>query len=84
MKIIVLVSGVLILLAVFLGRASLAQEAGDHDLHELQALMAPRPFLVSGVQGGPDPKTEHTDKPLRWKAQKQVLAFFEYFLKHGK
>jgi hypothetical protein len=89
---------------------------GGHDLHELQALMAPRPFLVSGVQGGPDPKTEHTDKPLRWralnhivavnsllgytnrvamtndrpghystrKAQRQVMAFFEYFLKYKK
>ena len=29
---------------------------GGHDLHELQALMAPRPFFVSGVRGGPDPK----------------------------
>ncbi|MHC4917501.1 MAG: alpha/beta hydrolase family protein [Planctomycetota bacterium] len=89
---------------------------GGHDLHELQALMAPRPFLVSGVQGGPDPKEEHTDQPIRWqalnhvvaankllgyekrvamtndrpehystrKAQAQVMAFFEYFLKHGK
>ena len=78
--------------------------------------MPPRPFLVSGIQGGPDPKEEHTDKPLRWralnhvvavnklldyenrvamtndrpehhstrKALKQVLAFFDYFLKHGK
>jgi hypothetical protein len=33
--------------------------AGGHDLHELQALMAPRPFLVSG--GSEDP-------PRRWEA----------------
>lgn len=82
---------------------------GGHDLHELQALMAPRPFLVSGCQNV-------TDQPVRWKALnhvvavnkllncenrvamtndrpehhstrkalKQVLAFFDYFLKHGK
>ncbi len=49
-------------------------KAGGHDLHELQALMSPRPFLVSGVQGGPDPKTEHTDKPLRWKALNHIVA----------
>jgi hypothetical protein len=39
-------------------------EAG-HDLHELQALMAPRPFLVSG--GSEDP-------PERWKALNHVVA----------
>jgi len=87
-----------------------------HDLHELIALMAPRPFMVSAVQAGPDPEEEHTDKPIRWralnhivavnkllgwenrlamtndrpghrptrKALKQTLAFFVYFLKHGK
>jgi hypothetical protein len=40
------------------------REAG-HDLHELQALMAPRPFLVSG--GSEDP-------PARWKALNHALA----------
>jgi hypothetical protein len=39
-------------------------EAG-HDLHELQALMAPRPFLVSG--GAEDP-------PERWRVLNQVVA----------
>lgn len=39
-------------------------EAG-HDLHELHALMAPRPFLVSG--GSEDP-------PERWKALNHSLA----------
>jgi hypothetical protein len=39
-------------------------EAG-HDLHELQTLMAPRPFLVSG--GSEDP-------PERWKALNHVVA----------
>jgi hypothetical protein len=39
-------------------------EAG-HDLHELQALMAPRPFLVSG--GSEDP-------PARWNALNHALA----------
>jgi dienelactone hydrolase len=36
-----------------------------HDLHELHALMAPRPFLVSG--GSEDP-------PLRWKALNHTVA----------
>ncbi len=36
-----------------------------HDLHELQALMAPRPFLVSG--GSEDP-------PERWRALNHVVA----------
>jgi hypothetical protein len=39
-------------------------EAG-HDLHELHALMAPRPFLVSG--GSEDP-------PARWKALNHTVA----------
>jgi hypothetical protein len=39
-------------------------EAG-HDLHELHALMAPRPFLVSG--GSEDP-------PRRWKALNHAVA----------
>ena len=39
-------------------------EAG-HDLHELHALMAPRPFLVSG--GSEDP-------PVRWKALNHAVA----------
>jgi hypothetical protein len=38
-------------------------EAG-HDLHEIQALMAPRPFLVSG--GAEDP-------PARWRALNRIL-----------
>jgi hypothetical protein len=42
-------------------------EAG-HDLHELHALMAPRPFLVSG--GSEDP-------PERWKALNHSLAVNE-------
>jgi hypothetical protein len=38
---------------------------GGHDLHELHALMAPRPFLVSG--GSEDP-------PERWKALNHAVA----------
>ncbi len=38
---------------------------GGHDLHELQALMAPRPFLVSG--GAEDP-------PSRWPALNHCVA----------
>ncbi|MCI0464767.1 MAG: S9 family peptidase [Gemmataceae bacterium] len=38
---------------------------GKHDLHELHALMAPRPFLVSG--GSEDP-------PERWKALNHTVA----------
>lgn len=37
----------------------------EHDLHELHALMAPRPFLVSG--GAEDP-------PKRWKALNHTVA----------
>lgn len=36
-----------------------------HDLHELQALMAPRPFLVSGGS---------EDQPERWKALNHIIA----------
>jgi hypothetical protein len=36
-----------------------------HDLHELHAMMAPRPFLVSG--GSEDP-------PGRWKALNHAIA----------
>lgn len=36
-----------------------------HDLHELQALMAPRPFLVSGGS---------EDQPERWKPLNHILA----------
>lgn len=36
-----------------------------HDLHELHALMAPRPFLVSGGS---------EDKPERWKALNHAVA----------
>jgi dienelactone hydrolase len=39
--------------------------AGKHDLHELQALMAPRPFLVSGGS---------EDTPERWKALNHAVA----------
>ncbi len=39
--------------------------AGNHDLHELQALMAPRPFLVSG--GSEDPVE-------RWRTLNHVVA----------
>jgi hypothetical protein len=39
-------------------------EAG-HDLHELHALMAPRPFLVSGGS---------EDRPERWKALNHAVA----------
>jgi len=39
-------------------------EAG-HDLHELHALMAPRPFLVSGGA---------EDRPERWKALNHSIA----------
>jgi dienelactone hydrolase len=39
--------------------------AGGHDLHELHALMAPRPFLVSG--GAEDPAT-------RWPALAHAIA----------
>ena len=38
---------------------------GGHDLHELHALMAPRPFLVSG--GSEDP-------PERWRALNHAVA----------
>src|SRR5581483_3733363 len=38
---------------------------GGHDLHELLALMAPRPFLVSGGA---------EDGPERWKALNHVVA----------
>jgi hypothetical protein len=36
-----------------------------HDLHELHALMAPRPFLVSGGS---------EDTPERWKALNHTIA----------
>jgi hypothetical protein len=39
-----------------------------HDLHELHALMAPRPFLVSGGS---------EDQPERWKALNHTLAVNE-------
>ena len=39
--------------------------AKGHELHELHALMAPRPFLVSG--GSEDP-------PARWKALNHTVA----------
>ena len=42
--------------------------AESRDLHELQALMAPRPFLVSG--GSEDP-------PLRWEALNRVNEVYE-------
>ncbi len=38
---------------------------GGHDLHELHALMAPRPFLVSGGA---------EDRPHRWKALNHAIA----------
>jgi hypothetical protein len=38
---------------------------GGHDLHELHALMAPRPFLVSG---------NSEDPPERWKALNHAVA----------
>ncbi len=38
---------------------------GGHDLHELHALMAPRPFLVSGGS---------EDRPERWKALNHSIA----------
>lgn len=38
---------------------------GGHDLHELHALMAPRPFLVSGGA---------EDRPRRWKALNHTVA----------
>jgi hypothetical protein len=38
---------------------------GGHDLHELQALMAPRPFLVSGGS---------EDSPARWQALNHAVA----------
>ena len=46
------------------GAYKLLVESG-HDLHELQALMAPRPFLVSG--GSEDP-------PSRWQALNHAVA----------
>ena len=39
--------------------------AGGRDLHELHALMAPRPFLVSGGS---------EDRPERWKALNHAIA----------
>ena len=44
------------------------REAG-HDLHELHALMAPRPFLVSGGS---------EDQPERWKALNHAVAVNEF------
>jgi len=38
---------------------------GGHDLHELQSLMAPRPFLVSGGS---------EDSPARWRALNHVVG----------
>jgi hypothetical protein len=38
---------------------------GGRDLHELHALMAPRPFLVSGGS---------EDQPERWKALNHAIA----------
>ncbi len=38
---------------------------GGHDLHELHALMAPRPFLVSGGS---------EDRPERWRALNHTIA----------
>jgi hypothetical protein len=38
---------------------------GRHDLHELHALMAPRPFLVSGGTA---------DRPERWAALNHAIA----------
>jgi len=51
------------------GKPSAYSQIGDggHDLHELLALMAPRPFLVSGCQGT-------TDQPVRWKALNHIVA----------
>ena len=40
-----------------------------HDLHELHALMAPRPFLVSGGR---------VDRPLRWKALNSTIALYKF------
>ncbi len=40
---------------------------GGHDLHELLALMAPRPFFVSGCLRG-------TDRPVRWRALNHVIG----------
>ena len=46
-----------------------------HDLHELQSLMAPRPFLVSGGS---------EDGPERWKALNHVVAVNKLFnQEHG-
>jgi hypothetical protein len=40
-----------------------------HDLHELHALMAPRPFLVSGGS---------EDQPERWKALNHAMAVNDF------
>lgn len=42
---------------------------GGHDLHELHALMAPRPFLVSGGS---------EDQPERWKPLNHAIAVNEF------
>ena len=42
--------------------------SSGHDLHELLALMAPRPFLVSG--GSEDP-------PERWLALNRVVEVYQ-------
>jgi len=42
---------------------------GGHDLHELHALMAPRPFLVSGGS---------EDLPERWKALNHAIAVNDF------
>ena len=43
--------------------------AEGHDLNELHALMAPRPFMVSGGR---------VDRPERWKALNSAIALYKF------
>lgn len=46
-----------------------ALKSADHDLHELHALMAPRPFLVSGG---------YSDGPQRWEALNHTVKINKF------
>lgn len=58
------------------GTSAFAQiRSGGHDLHELQALMAPRPLPGLRRTGRPrSRKEEHTDQPIRWRALNHIVA----------
>lgn len=47
-----------------------ALRTAEHDLHELQSLMAPRPFLVSGGE---------EDPPSRWEALNHIRDVYDLY-----